>query len=79
MGTLITALGIALALAADTLIFAWLFVRLPRRPVRYRTVLRGALFAAVGYEVLKVVGDLLPDPGDRQPDVRGRSPARSGC
>jgi membrane protein len=55
MGTLTTVLGIALALAADTLIFAWLFVRLPRRPVRYRTVLRGALFAAVGYELLKVV------------------------
>ena len=56
MGTLVTAVGLALALAADTLIFAWLFVRLPRRPVRYRTVLSGALLAAVGYEVLKVVG-----------------------
>jgi membrane protein len=56
MGTLTALLGIALALVADTLIFAWLFVRLPRRPVRYRTVLRGALLAAVGYEVLKVVG-----------------------
>jgi membrane protein len=55
MGTLTAALGIGLALAADTLIFAWLFVRLPRRPVRYRTVLRGALLAAVGYEVLKLV------------------------
>lgn len=50
------AVGLLLALAADTAIFAWLFVRLPRRPVRYRTVLRGAVFAAVGYEVLKVVG-----------------------
>jgi membrane protein len=58
MGTLTTVLGIALALAADTLIFAWLFVRLPRQPVRYRTVLRGALFAAVGYELLKVVATL---------------------
>ena len=34
----------------------WLFTRLPRRPVRYRTVLRGAIFAAVGYEILKIVG-----------------------
>ena len=56
MGTLVRVIGILLALAADTLIFAWLFVRLPRRPVRYRTVLRGALFAAVGYEILKIVG-----------------------
>jgi membrane protein len=56
MGTLIGGLAILLALAADTLLFMWLFTRLPRRPVRYRTVLRGALFAAVGYEILKVVG-----------------------
>jgi membrane protein len=55
MGTLVTVVGILLGLAADTLIFAWLFVRLPRRPVRYRTALRGALFAAVGYEALKIV------------------------
>lgn len=56
MGTLIAVVGILLALAADTLLFTWLFVRLPRRPVRYETVLRGALIAAVGYEVLKVGG-----------------------
>lgn len=56
MGTLIGAVSILLALAADTLLFMWLFVRLPRRPVRYKTVLRGAIVAAVGYEVLKVVG-----------------------
>jgi membrane protein len=55
MSVLTAALGLALALVADTMLFAWIFVRLPRRPVRYRTVLRGALLAAVGYEVLKVV------------------------
>jgi membrane protein len=56
MGTLVGGLAILLALAADTVLFMWLFTRLPRRPVRYRTVLRGAIFAAVGYEVLKIVG-----------------------
>ena len=56
MGTLVGALAILLALAADTVLFMWLFTRLPRRPVRYRTVLRGAVFAAVGYEILKIVG-----------------------
>ena len=56
MGLLVGAVAIALALAADTLLFMWLFVRLPRRPVRYKTVVRGALIAAVGYEILKVVG-----------------------
>jgi membrane protein len=56
VGTAVRILGIALAVAADTLVFAWLFVRLPRLPVRFRPVLRGALFTAVGYEVLKIVG-----------------------
>lgn len=56
MGTLVAAVGILLALAADTLLFMWMFTRLPGRPIRYRTVLRGAIFAAVGYEILKVVG-----------------------
>jgi membrane protein len=56
MGTLVAGITILLGLAADTLLFMWLFTRLPRRPVRYRTVLRGAILAAVGYEVLKVVG-----------------------
>ena len=56
MGTLVGIIGILLALAADTLLFMWLFTRLPRRPVRYKTVLRGAVIAAVGYEILKVVG-----------------------
>ena len=56
MGTLVGGLAIVLALVADTLLFMWLFTRLPGRPVRYRTVLRGAIFAAVGYEILKVIG-----------------------
>jgi membrane protein len=56
MGTLVAGITILLGLAADTVLFMWLFTRLPRRPVRYRTVLRGAIFAAVGYEILKVVG-----------------------
>ncbi|HEY6748874.1 MAG TPA: YhjD/YihY/BrkB family envelope integrity protein [Mycobacteriales bacterium] len=56
MGTLVAAVGILLALAADTLLFMWMFTRLPGRPIHYRTVLRGAIFAAVGYEILKVVG-----------------------
>lgn len=56
MGTLVRVIGILLALAADTLLFAWMFTRLPGVPIRFRTVLRGALFAAVGYEILKVVG-----------------------
>jgi len=54
--TLVKVLGIALAMAGDMLLFAWLLVRLPRASVPPRVVLRGALLAAVGFEILKIVG-----------------------
>ncbi len=53
---LVTVLGLALALAGDVLIFWWLLVRLPDMPLPRRTGLQGALLAAVGFEILKVVG-----------------------
>jgi len=56
LGTALAVVTILLAVATDTVVFTWLFVRLPRRPVRLRSALRGALFAAVGYEALKVGG-----------------------
>lgn len=49
-------LGIALAVVGDTLIFWWVLVRLPQRDVPARIAVRGALLAAVGFEVLKVIG-----------------------
>lgn len=53
---LLTALGVALALAGDVLIFWWLLVRLPGVGLPRRTGLQGALLAAVGFEILKIVG-----------------------
>jgi len=53
---LLKLLGIALALAGDTLIFWWLLVRLPAVEVPGRIAWRGALLAAAGFEVLKIVG-----------------------
>jgi membrane protein len=53
---LVTILGIVLAVAGDMVIFAWLLVRLPGADVPARAVLQGALLAAVGFEVLKIVG-----------------------
>ncbi len=52
-------LGLAIAIGADLLIFLVLFSRLSgtRRP--WRLLWRGALFAAVGFEVLKAAGALL--------------------
>jgi membrane protein len=49
-------LGLVVAAAGDVIVFAWVFVRLPRRHVPVRRVVHGAVFAAVGFEVLKVVG-----------------------
>lgn len=51
-----TAIGIAVGITGDTLVFGWLFVRLPRVAARPREVLRGALFGAVGFELLKQLG-----------------------
>lgn len=49
-------LAIALAVAGDTLLFGFLYLRLPEPGARFRHVAKGALFAAVGFEVLKSVG-----------------------
>jgi membrane protein len=53
---LLKLLGIALALVGDMIIFWWLFIRLPQMDVPGRVAVRAALLAAVGFEVLKIVG-----------------------
>ena len=50
--------GIALALAADTLVFLWLLKVVAHTRVDLRRLLPGALFGAVGFEILKVLGSL---------------------
>lgn len=56
VGTLTRLLGIVIAIAADVLIFAWMLARLPHRKIAFGPVLGGAVFAAVGFELLKVFG-----------------------
>ncbi|SHG50461.1 inner membrane protein YhjD [Streptoalloteichus hindustanus] len=48
--------SVALALAANWLVFLWVLSRLPREPVSVRSAARGAFVAAVGFELLKQVG-----------------------
>jgi membrane protein len=55
-GVLVTVLGTVLALFTSTLLFLYLFIRLPRVQTPWRRVLKGALLAAVLFEVLKRVG-----------------------
>jgi membrane protein len=52
------AVAIALALAGDTLVFLWLLKGVPGTPFGLRQLLPGALFGAVGFELLKLVGNL---------------------
>jgi membrane protein len=56
MGTLLGATGIAVAVVGDVVIFFWVLVRMPRVPVHRGVGFRGALMAAVGFEVLKIAG-----------------------
>jgi membrane protein len=46
---------IILALAANWLVFLWVLSRLPREKVGVRSAVRGAIAAAVGFEILKQV------------------------
>jgi membrane protein len=55
---LTTVVGIALALLADTVVFLWLLKVVAHTRVDLRALLPGALFGAVGMEVLKVLGSL---------------------
>jgi membrane protein len=56
VGVLTQCLGIALALAGDTVVFLWLLRFVPSVNHPFRLLLPGALFGAVGLEVLKVFG-----------------------
>ena len=56
MGTLTAVLALVLAILGDLLIFGWVMIRLPDAPVSRRTAIRASLLAAVGFEILKIVG-----------------------
>lgn len=57
--TLLVVLTILLSVAANWLVFLWVISRLPRERVSARSAVRGALAAAVGFEVLKQLGAVL--------------------
>lgn len=49
-------LAILLSLAANWLVFLWILARLPRKPITLRSAVWGAVFGAIGFEVLKQIG-----------------------
>lgn len=55
--TVLTKLAaIAIGVVADILVVLWLFIRLPRVETPIKRVFKGALFGAIGFEILKIVG-----------------------
>ncbi len=52
----ITGGGIALSVLGDVIIFWWVLVQMPRLEVSRAVALRGVILAAVGFEVLKLIG-----------------------
>jgi membrane protein len=58
-GTLVRLISVAVGIAANLLIILVLFSRLSGTQAHWRRLVKGALFGAVGFEVLKVVGALL--------------------
>jgi len=49
---------IALSLVANWVVFIWVIARLPREKVGVRSAVRGAIAAAIGFEILKQIGTL---------------------
>jgi membrane protein len=56
MGTALAVVGVLVTLAGDVLIFFFILTRLPHRHVRTAYALRGAILAAIGFEILKIAG-----------------------
>jgi len=51
------AVAITLALGGDTLVFLWVLKGVPDNPFGFRQLLPGAVFGAVGFELLKLAGN----------------------
>lgn len=66
-GTLTWCLGILLGIAGSMVVFGWLTIRLPDVRVPRRLAARSTLLAAVGFEVLKLIGTFYIDRVTQSP------------
>jgi membrane protein len=55
-GTATALLAILLAILGNMLIYGWILIRLPDGQVSRRTAFRTSLLAAIGFEILKILG-----------------------
>jgi membrane protein len=59
--------AVVLAVAANWVVFIWVLAKLPREPVEARSAVRGALAAAIGFEILKWLGNIYLQAIGRSP------------
>jgi membrane protein len=64
---LLVVLTVLLAVLANWLVFLWVIARLPRERVSLRSAVRGALVAAVGFEILKQLATVLLKSATQSP------------
>jgi membrane protein len=74
-GTLASLVALLLAIAGSMVVFGWVMIRLPDVRVSRRTGWRSTLLAAVGFEVLKVVGTFYITRVTRSPAAAVIGPA----
>jgi membrane protein len=67
MGTALWVLSLGVAVMFNSLIFLVIFSRVSGTRAPWRTVIRGALFGAIGFELLKLVGAFLIGTTTRNP------------
>jgi membrane protein len=60
-------LGVLLAMIGSLVVFGWLLVRLPQVVVSRRTAVRTTVLAAIGFEVLELLGTYYIDAATKSP------------
>src|SRR3954465_1011820 len=66
-GTLLRLIALSVAIGADGVIFMILFTTLAGTKASGRQLVRGCVFGAVGFEILKIIGALLVSHTVRNP------------
>lgn len=59
--------SVVLAVAANWVVFIWVLAKLPREPVEAKSAVRGALAAAIAFEILKWLGNIYLQAVGRSP------------
>ena len=58
LDTLLRSVSVFVSFLLSWLVFGWMIARLPRDPVNFRSAVRAALLAAIGFELFKLVASV---------------------